>query len=74
MTARPSLVLALAVATTLAGCATTPGTPTPSRTHGTRVTTDKATQLNQLYDQFWEESLKLNPIQATFQGDPRYND
>ncbi|MEJ1095950.1 MULTISPECIES: DUF885 family protein [unclassified Pseudoxanthomonas] len=35
---------------------------------------DKAAQLNQLYTQYWEESLKLNPLRATFQGDPRYND
>ncbi|HLG53533.1 MAG TPA: DUF885 family protein, partial [Steroidobacteraceae bacterium] len=27
-----------------------------------------------LYDQYWEEVLKLNPVQATFQGDNRYND
>ncbi len=74
MTARPSFVLALAVATALAGCATTPGTPTASRNRGNLVASDKATQLDHLYDQFWEEGLKLNPIQATFQGDPRYND
>ena len=35
---------------------------------------DKASQLNALYEQYWEESLKLNPLRATFQGDPRYND
>lgn len=35
---------------------------------------DKATQLNALYDQYWEASLKLNPLQATLQGDTRYND
>jgi uncharacterized protein (DUF885 family) len=34
----------------------------------------KAAQLNQLYAQYWEESLRLNPLRATFQGDPRYND
>ena len=34
----------------------------------------KAQRLDRLYAEFWEESLKLNPIQATFQGDPRYND
>lgn len=34
----------------------------------------KASQLNALYEQYWEESLKLNPLRATFQGDPRYND
>lgn len=35
---------------------------------------DKATQLNALYDQYWDASLKLNPLQATLQGDGRYND
>ncbi|MFX8347224.1 hypothetical protein ABTL51_20125, partial [Acinetobacter baumannii] len=34
----------------------------------------QAARLNALYEQYWEELLKLNPIQATFQGDPRYND
>ena len=32
-----------------------------------------AAQLNTLYAEFWEENLKLNPITATFAGDPRYN-
>jgi uncharacterized protein (DUF885 family) len=39
-----------------------------------QVAASKAQQLDQLYQQFWEENLKLNPIQATFQGDNRYND
>ena len=34
----------------------------------------KAAQLDALYEAYWEATLKLNPIQATFQGDPRYND
>jgi len=34
----------------------------------------KAAQLEKFYADFWEASLKLNPIQATFVGDPRYND
>lgn len=34
----------------------------------------KAAQLDRLYVEFWEASLKLNPLQATFQGDNRYND
>jgi uncharacterized protein (DUF885 family) len=32
-----------------------------------------AAKLNTLYAEFWEENLKLNPITATFAGDPRYN-
>ncbi|MCW0450544.1 DUF885 family protein [Xanthomonas sacchari] len=38
------------------------------------VVLTKAQQLNRLYDDYWEASLKLNPLQATFQGDSRYND
>jgi uncharacterized protein (DUF885 family) len=75
MTIRRPLVRvsALAIATALCACATTPGAST-STPRGAHVAADKATQLKRLYDQFWEESLRLNPIQATFQGDPRYND
>ncbi len=34
----------------------------------------RAKRLEALYAQYWEETLKLNPVQATFQGDARYND
>jgi uncharacterized protein (DUF885 family) len=34
---------------------------------------DSVARLNKLYADFWEENLKLNPITATFAGDPRYN-
>ncbi len=34
----------------------------------------KSARLEALYAQYWEENLELNPIGATFQGDPRYND
>ena len=30
-------------------------------------------QLDTMYAEFWEENLKLNPVSATFAGDPRYN-
>ena len=35
---------------------------------------DEASRLDTLYAQYWEEYLELNPLAATFQGDPRYND
>lgn len=38
------------------------------------VVLTKAQQLNLLYEQYWDASLKLNPLQATFQGETRYND
>ena len=31
-------------------------------------------KLAMLFDEHFEENLKMNPIQATFLGDPRYND
>ena len=34
----------------------------------------KAQKLQRLYDEYWEASLQLNPLQATFQGEPRFND
>ena len=36
-------------------------------------TPSRAAQLNTLYAEYWEENLKLNPLSATFAGDPRYN-
>ncbi len=35
---------------------------------------DRAAQLNAMYAEYWEENLRLNPLTATFAGDPRYND
>src|SRR5262245_297526 len=32
-----------------------------------------AADLATLYGEYWEENLKLNPVNATFAGDPRYN-
>src|SRR5688572_14190789 len=51
----------------VAACAGFHGNPA----HGE---SDKPARLEALYAQYWEENLELNPIGATFQGDPRYND
>ncbi len=68
-------LLALALTTVLAGCATTASAPGAAVPAGDSAQASaKAQRLDALYAQYWEESLKLNPIQATFQGDPRYND
>ncbi|WP_149193895.1 DUF885 domain-containing protein [Luteimonas suaedae] len=79
MAVRPlalSISLALAAALTACGPSTTT-TDTAERT-GTATTpataSDKAAQLATLYEGFWEENLQLNPVQATFQGDHRYDD
>ena len=72
MPARALLAATLAIA--LFGCAST-------RPAGEDIVVGesvgrgaKAARLDALYAQYWEELLKLNPVQATFQGDPRYND
>src|SRR5688572_12623750 len=51
----------------VAACAGFDGNPA----HGE---SDKSARLEALYARYWEENLELNPIGATFQGDPRYND
>lgn len=35
---------------------------------------DNAASLNLLYDEYWDASMRLNPLQATFQNDYRFND
>ena len=76
---RPLLVLSIALA--LAACGDSPtsdpaattapaAAPAPAAPTATKPSSE---QLNAMYDEYWEESLKLNPIQATFVGDSRYN-
>ena len=67
------LVLAFAITVALAAPAQVLAAPAKAPAAATQATA-KAQQLNRVYDQFWEEQLQLNPLQATFQGDPRYND
>ena len=70
MTLRP---LALALALALAGCSPAGG-PDTAAPATPAVTAEqaaaRAAQLQQLYADFWEASLALNPLQATFVGDP----
>ncbi len=75
-TARAPALLALAVAAALAGAACLPFSAhaAPQAAPAAATSESKAQQLNRLYAEYWEETLKLNPIQATFQGDSRYND
>ncbi|HVI57561.1 MAG TPA: DUF885 family protein [Luteimonas sp.] len=72
MTLRP-LLLGLAVATAIAGTLA-PAAPAFAQDQAATPASDKAARLNALYGEYWEEVLKLNPVQATFQGDNRYND
>ncbi len=73
MTLRPlAFAVSLSLATVLAACS--PSAPQAGDTAAQAPQADKAAQLNQLYADYWEGVLKLNPLQATFQGDNRYND
>jgi len=69
----PSL-LALATATALLTAAPGLQAATPKTAPSTQQASTPGARLSALYHQYWEEQLKLNPVQATFQGDPRYND
>ncbi len=68
----------LAVSLVFSACA--PETPGPADTAEDDTATTEAervtasAELNRLVDDYFEESLELNPLGATFIGDPRYND
>lgn len=74
MKLRPlALSISLSLATVLAACS--PAAPPAENTAAVQPPhVDKAAQLNQLYADYWEAMLRFNPLQATFQGDNRYND
>jgi uncharacterized protein (DUF885 family) len=63
------LALALCLALTPAAAALAADAPAAAQAEET-----KAQKLDRLYAEYWEEVLKINPITATFIGDPRYND
>jgi uncharacterized protein (DUF885 family) len=66
------LVIAVALATGLGACSRS---DTPAAGTETAVVDQAklAAELNQLYADYWEANLKLNPLNATFIGDNRYN-
>ena len=76
------LPLSLALALALAACGSddpATGVANPANAPATSQAVKAepaavAAELEKLYADFWEASLELNPIQATFVGDPRYND
>lgn len=65
---------ALALATALAACASTPPTSTSAAPVSNSTAQSKAQQLDTLYAEYWEQSLARNPLMATRQGDARFND
>ena len=71
MTLRP-LVIAIALAASLSACNQN-STPAPAKEVAVVDQAKLAAELNQLYVDYWEANLKLNPLNATFIGDNRYN-
>ena len=76
------LLVALLLSLLLSGCgdatdtpdATTANVPAAAPPQPAVDVAAITAQLDQLYADFWEASLQLNPMQATFIGDTRYND
>jgi uncharacterized protein (DUF885 family) len=66
-----SLVIALAAC---GGAGSTSAPVAPAEPPAAAAPAGPAQQLAALYEEYWEANLKLNPIQATMIGDPRYND
>jgi uncharacterized protein (DUF885 family) len=70
------LVIAAAAAL-LAACAAQPRSAAPASVVVPAATDSAAVEsrkLNALFDEYFEESLQLDPLLATSIGDPRYND
>ena len=70
-------ILALAIGATLLAAMpilTAGALAAPATASAAKPAAGKAAQLDKFYADFWEAQLKLNPVQATFIGDPRYND
>src|SRR5689334_22014718 len=57
----------------VAGAAGAAGAASSASPASPADTTGAAAKLNKLYADFWEENLKMNPLNATQAGDPRYN-
>ena len=66
------LVIAIALATGLAGCNQN-NTPAAGTETAVLDQAKLAAELDQLYADYWQANLKLSPINATFIGDTRYN-
>ncbi|HET7127192.1 MAG TPA: DUF885 family protein [Lysobacter sp.] len=72
--AAKSTLLCAALAAALASFATPALLHAADAPTTTAPAADTAAQLDKFYADYWEALLKFNPLQATFQGDNRYND
>jgi uncharacterized protein (DUF885 family) len=78
-TSYPATAAALLLSIALAGCASRPGPTTSPESaapapQAAAKTSSESQRLHTLFDEYFEETLKLNPILATSIGDSRYND
>ena len=72
---KPQTLLVLALCAGIAGCATPPTAPAlPSSVAAPATTPDAGRELNALFERYFEEVLRLNPLLATYIGDHRYDD
>lgn len=57
----------------LPACGDNSGPATSSIGSGAQTRAEIASQFDALLDDYYEDNLKLNPVQATFEGDNRFN-
>ena len=77
MSLRTSTVLAgIAMSIVLQGCATAPSAPAEAApvAKATVAATDTKQQLDALFESYFEDDLRANPLRATYIGDHRYDD
>ena len=67
---RTKLLIMLA----LLGVSSVTATAAESPVSGASASGGASTRLNELFEDYFERSLELNPLQATFIGDHRYDD
>jgi uncharacterized protein (DUF885 family) len=66
--------IAAAVAAPAAQSAAAAPAAAPGAARAAGPTAAASARLSELVESYWQRSLQLNPIQATFLGDPRYDD
>ena len=69
-------LLGVAISITLQGCATAPSAPVAAAPVATTAAaaTDTSQQLHALFENYFEDDLRANPLRATYIGDHRYDD
>jgi hypothetical protein len=78
MTLRPhASILVLAVTLVLQGCASAPPSPAGTKAQDAQLpatAADTKQQLDALFENYFEDNLRANPLLATYIGDHRYDD